>query len=144
MMQDQTSAEKNSSETSVFGPPPLISGENASDYNELLLRASSALTPRDFVEEILANDFVYLTWEIWRWRRLKTALGATLNTIEHAERVDRLITNAEGRRNAALREIDRRRAVLAQMLQARAQEIEATEFETITQKAVPSISEANP
>jgi hypothetical protein len=94
MMQDQTSAEKNSSETSVFGPPPLISGENASNYNELLLRASSALTPRDFVEEILANDFVYLTWEIWRWRRLKIALGATLNNIEDAERVDRLITIA--------------------------------------------------
>src|SRR3974390_3393543 len=139
MMQDQTPAEKNSSETSVFGPPPLITGENASDYNELLLRASSALTPKDFVEEILADDFVYLTWEIWRWRRLKTALGATLNNIEDAERVDRLITIAEGRRNAVLREIDRQRAVLAQMLQARAQEIEATEFDTITQKAAPSI-----
>ena len=74
----------------------------------------------------------------------KTALGATLNNIEDAERVDRLITIAEGRRNAVLREIDRQRAVLAQMLQARAQEIEATEFETITQKAAPSISEANP
>ena len=108
------------------------------------MRASSALTPKDGVEEILLDDFVYLTWEIWRWRRLKTALGATLNTIEHAERVDRLITIAEGRRNAVLREIDRRRAVLAQMLQARAQEIEATEFETITQKVVPSISGANP
>ena len=143
-MQDQTSKEQDSGQTSMFGPPPIINGENASDYNELLLRASSALTPRDFVEEILANDFVYLTWEIWRWRRLKTALGATLNNIEHAERVDRLITIAEGRRNAVLREIDRRRAVLAQMLQTRAQEIEATEFETFTQKAVPSISEANP
>ena len=142
MMQDQT--EKNSSQTWMFGPPPLIKGENASDYNELLLRASTALTPKDGVEEILLDDFVYLTWEIWRWRRLKTALGATLNNIEDAERVDRLIAIAEGRRNAVLREVDRRRAVLAQMLQARAQEIEATEFETITQKAVPSISEANP
>jgi len=46
-MQDQTSKEQDSGQTSMFGPPPIINGENASDYNELLLRASSALTPKD-------------------------------------------------------------------------------------------------
>jgi len=51
MMRDQTSKEQDSGQTSMFGPPPIINGENASDYNELLLRASSALTPKDGVED---------------------------------------------------------------------------------------------
>jgi hypothetical protein len=55
-------------------------------------------------------------------------LGQKLDRIE---RIDRLATIAESRRNASLREIDRRRAVLGQTLRRRVQEIEDAEFKVI-------------
>ena len=54
------------------------------------------------------------------------------------ERIDRFIMIAEGRRNSVLREIDRRRAALAQMLRGTVKEIEDAEFKTIDQKAIAS------
>jgi hypothetical protein len=51
--------------------------------------------------------------------------------IDEIERIDRLITIAETRRNASLREIDRRRAVLGEALRRNVQEIEDGEFEVI-------------
>jgi hypothetical protein len=51
--------------------------------------------------------------------------------IDHIERIDRLAAIAESRRNASLREIDRRRAVLGQTLRRRVQEIEDAEFKVI-------------
>lgn len=47
------------------------------------------------------------------------------------ERIDRLATIAESRRNASLREIDRRRAALGQTLRRSMQEIEDGEFRVI-------------
>ena len=61
------------------------------------------------------------------------ALG---NQIDNIERIDRSITIAEGRRNAVLREIDRRRATFAQTLRGKIHEIEDAEFETIAPKAI--------
>jgi hypothetical protein len=46
------------------------------------------------------------------------------------ERIDRLITIVESRRNATLREIDRRRAVLGEKLRRGLQEVQG-EFEVI-------------
>jgi hypothetical protein len=56
------------------------------------------------------------------------ALAEKLNYIE---RIDRLITIAESRRNASLREIDRRRAVLGETLRRRVQEVEDVELKLI-------------
>jgi hypothetical protein len=47
---------------------------------------------------------------------------------------NRLTTVAEGRRNATLREIDHRRAILGETLRRSAQEIEADEFKVIEGK----------
>src|SRR5262249_46371420 len=55
------------------------------------------------------------------------ALPADLDKIE---RIDRLITIAETRRNAMLREIDRRRSVLSETLRRQVQEVEG-EFEVV-------------
>ena len=51
--------------------------------------------------------------------------------IDQIERIDRLITLAETRRNASLREIDRRRAALGAALRRTVQEAEDAEFEVI-------------
>ena len=47
------------------------------------------------------------------------------------ERIDRLTTIAESRRNASLHEIERRRAVLGETLRRSVQEIEGAEFKVI-------------
>ena len=56
---------------------------------------------------------------------------ALAEELDHIERIDRLTTIAESRRNASLREIDRRRAVLGATLRRSVQEIEDAEFEVI-------------
>jgi hypothetical protein len=56
------------------------------------------------------------------------ALAKKLDSIE---RIDRLISIAESRRNASLHEIERRRAVLGETLRRSVQEIEDGEFEVI-------------
>jgi hypothetical protein len=62
--------------------------------------------------------------EVFMAQALAKKLGKT-------ERIDRQITIAEGRRNASLREIDRRRAVLGQALRRAVQEIADHQFEMI-------------
>ena len=54
-----------------------------------------------------------------------------LKNFEQIERLERLIAAYESRRNAILREIDRHRAVLAQALRDKVQDIEEAEFKTI-------------
>jgi hypothetical protein len=56
---------------------------------------------------------------------------ALAEKIDIIERIDRLTTVAESRRNAALREIERRRAVFGERLRRSVQEIEDGEFEVI-------------
>ena len=51
--------------------------------------------------------------------------------LDRIERIDHLATNAENRRNASLREIDRRRQVLRETLRPTAKEVEDGEFQVI-------------
>ena len=64
---------------------------------------------------------------------------ALAEELDYVERIDRLITIAEGRRNASLREIDRRRAVLGEKLRRNVQEIEDREIDEI--EATPAKGE---
>ena len=56
---------------------------------------------------------------------------ALVRDLDYVERIDHLIAVAEGRRNASLREIDRRRPMLAEMLRPSVQQIEHDELEVI-------------
>jgi hypothetical protein len=56
---------------------------------------------------------------------------ALAEQLDYIERIDRLATIAENRRNATLREIDRRRSILGEMLRRSVQEIEDAEFKAI-------------
>jgi hypothetical protein len=51
--------------------------------------------------------------------------------IDNIERVDRMIMNAEARRNAALREVDRHRSSVAQSLRRASEEAVDAEFEDV-------------
>jgi hypothetical protein len=58
----------------LFGPPPILEGENAEDYHAFLERVFNALKPTDFIEEIWARDLADVTWSMFRLRRILAAL----------------------------------------------------------------------
>ena len=62
------------SPVSNVAPPPLIAGEAAAAYDDLLARLSGTLKPSDALEEIWVRDVVDLVWEAFRLRRLKAHL----------------------------------------------------------------------
>jgi hypothetical protein len=77
---------------------------------------------------------------ITRINKLLAAAGESMDSLaaywlaekfDYIERIDRLTTIAENRRNASLREIDRHRAVLGESLRRSVQEIEDGEFQVI-------------
>ena len=160
--------------SSIFGPAPILPGEDPAAYEQLRRQVASSVKPADIIEEIWVQDVVDLTWDIIRLRRDKeslvaavraTAIERTLsglidateiqallrgwragkpsairridkiltaanrnpaaalayalsNEIDRIERLERLITLAEARRNAALRELELHRASAAQQLRA--------------------------
>jgi hypothetical protein len=59
---------------SFLAPPPLIEGEDAAGYDDLLARISATLKPADILEEIWVRDVVDLVWDAFRLRRLKAHL----------------------------------------------------------------------
>jgi hypothetical protein len=63
------------------------------------------------------------------------------SNFDYIERIDHLITIAEGRRNAVLREIDRHRSAFAHALRDRVQVVEEAEFKVIESKTVTSKNE---
>jgi hypothetical protein len=58
----------------LFGPPPLIEGEDAAAYDQLLVRICAAVKPVDVIDEMFTADVVSLEWEVLRLRRLKWSL----------------------------------------------------------------------
>ena len=138
----------------LFGAPALLKREDSAAYDKLHSRISSDIDPSDVIEEIWVRDIVDLSWEILRWRRLKKEVLEVLSKglvtspdyMELLEKValfDRLTTIAETRRNAALREIERRRTALALTLRNRIRDVEDTELEAIEPKLIASSAVAN-
>jgi hypothetical protein len=57
--------------SSLFGPPPLIDGEDAASYEAFARQVRLAVAPADALEEIWTQDIVNHVWEVQRLRRLK-------------------------------------------------------------------------
>jgi hypothetical protein len=55
---------------------PILEGDDLSAYETLLAQISSGVGPRDVIEELWVRDIVDHTWELFRWRTLKTRLIA--------------------------------------------------------------------
>ena len=58
----------------LFGPSPLIEGEDAAAYDQLLARICAAVKPVDIIDEMFIADVVHSEWEVVRLRRLKWSL----------------------------------------------------------------------
>lgn len=156
----------------LLGPPPLLPGESAADYEALKMRIMSAVKPADAIEHLYVRDVVDLQWDLLRFRRLKahllsssapiglaalmsarkythfndTRYASWLNNdpqavkeikvllkhwglseqdihaqtmvkkINEFERLERMASSVEARRNAALRELERHREAVARRL----------------------------
>ncbi len=58
----------------LFGPPPILAGEDETAYDELIGRVYAAIKPVDVIDEMLIADVVASEWELLRWSRLKLSL----------------------------------------------------------------------
>ena len=56
---------------SVLGPPSLLRSESAADYDALTAQCAAAVEPQDMIEWMIVRDYVDLSWEILRLRRMK-------------------------------------------------------------------------
>ena len=105
-----------------------------------LLDGAQAQKAEELVDEYVRHEpgAVKLTRELLAGRTLEALIidGLGETELDYIERIDHLITIAEGRRNASLREIDRRRASLSDRLRRSVQEIEADEFKVIETRPV--------
>jgi hypothetical protein len=57
----------------LFGPPPILNGEDEEAYDELHVRLLEAIKPEDFIEEIWVRDLADVHWDLLRLRRIQTA-----------------------------------------------------------------------
>ena len=98
-----------------------------------ILDDAQAIKAKELVQEYVRGEREAVTLV----NELLTGAGMSMDTfltqvlrdrIDEIERIDRLTAIAETRRNAALREIDRRRVVLGEALRRSVQEIEDAEF----------------
>jgi hypothetical protein len=58
----------------LFGPPPILAGEDEAAYDALIGRVYAAVKPVDVIDEMLIEDLVASEWEFLRWSRLKLSL----------------------------------------------------------------------
>jgi hypothetical protein len=58
----------------LFGPPPLLEGEDAATYDQILAHICVAVKPVDIIDEMHIADAVYSQWEVLRYHRLKRSL----------------------------------------------------------------------
>jgi len=147
------------------GPPPLIPGEDAKDYQQLLAAVTNEMKPVDFMETFWTRDIVDLQWDIIRFRRIKADLitcrhdridwsiqefgvkptttrnlrGDIANVvaadIDAVERIDHMVMTMEARRNAAYREAERHRIGLGERLCRAAKQVEDAEFRELNDAA---------
>ena len=58
----------------LFGPPPLLEGEDAAAYDQILAIVCATAKPVNIIDEMYIVDAVYWEWEFLRYRRLKSNL----------------------------------------------------------------------
>jgi hypothetical protein len=139
----------------LFGAPALLKSEETAAYDKLHSRISSDINPSDVIEEIWVRDIVDHSWEILRWRQLKKEVleklsrspvdsSGYMDLLEKTVLFDRLTTIAETRRNAVLREIERRRTTLALTLRNRMRDVEDAELEAMEPKLIATLQVPQP
>ena len=73
MSRKRANRTKSKAASRLFGPPPVIEGEDAADYEKILSRVNSSVRPADFIDEFFIRDLTDAAWNILRLRRLQAA-----------------------------------------------------------------------
>jgi hypothetical protein len=82
---------------SLFAKRPLLLGESASDYDDLLAKVTATMKPTDIIEAMEVKEIVDDMWEAQRHRRLKAsflrqaglkALESFLESLEEGEYIN--------------------------------------------------------
>ncbi len=68
----------------LFGPPPVLSSEDAKSYYDIVARLMTCIKPNDFLEQMLVKDLADTTWDIRRYSRHK-ALVIERQYLSHME-----------------------------------------------------------
>jgi hypothetical protein len=129
-MSKRSKHQSNLGRANLFGPPPILPGEDPKAYDEMLNRIIGAIAPRDFVEQVWVHDLTNAAWDLFRWRRIKTAYlaeqadnrASRLTLLEQheitqflrsqldlIERVEARIMTAQRRFDEIMRELHRHR-----------------------------------
>jgi hypothetical protein len=130
----------------LFGPPPLFEGEDPKAYDEFLTRISTAVKPVDIIEDIWVRDFVDLTFDVFRLRRLKAnvkGLSETLAPFVGRLEAETLAEAWAARRSDVAEEVDKALAsaglsmdaVMAQTLSLKLDDIERIDHMTAIAEA---------
>jgi hypothetical protein len=136
----------------LLGRPPVITGELASAFEELLDRARDILKSSDLIEEMWVHDVVNLEWENLRDRRLKAhlllasqyaGLERVLTPIKGMAEAENLSLRWAKRDPVAVAEVDQHLAsagltmdaVMAETFAARLREIDCMEHMIASREA---------
>lgn len=57
----------------MLGKPPLLATEDSNQYDALLAELAREVRPSDFIEWLWVKDIADLTWDIFRYRRIKAS-----------------------------------------------------------------------
>jgi hypothetical protein len=116
----------------LFGRPPVLPSEDLPAYEKLCLKIAKSVDPSDIIEWMWTKDICDYTWEIRRLREFKVKaiedtqfFGAAVNGYA---KIDTILASVESRRNALLREVERRRESLASRLRKASDDVIEGEF----------------
>ena len=87
----------------MCGPAPVLSTEDRDAYNAMLRSVMQAMKPRDVVEALLIEEFVYQTREGLRYRQIK-------NEIMESGRIKKALNRRAYQRAEAARDAEFKRA----------------------------------
>jgi hypothetical protein len=116
----------------LFGRPPVLPTEDVAVYGKLCLEIAKSVDPSDIIEWMWTKDICDYTWEIRRLRDFKVKaiaghqfFSAALSTYTE---IDHMLASVESRRNALIREVERRREGFASRLRKSSDDVIDGEF----------------
>jgi predicted ATP-binding protein involved in virulence len=80
----------------IFSEPPLVGEEKREDYDRFFANVVAALKPADAIAWIYSKDFVDLSWEILRERKIKASIVKHYETMSVASALKEVNANNNG------------------------------------------------
>jgi hypothetical protein len=116
----------------MWGEPALLPTEDPKAYKKLCVEIAKSVGPSDIIEWLWTKDICDHSWDIRRLRGFKVRAVEEApwfsTAVKDYGRIDAVLASAESRRNAVLREIERRRESVACRLRKASDDVIDGEF----------------